>query len=237
MAGTWSGSTQRRVSHLIFFVVVLCLVPVVLTGCASTADLTSAVPSPDGKFEARLYYINPGAAASSSSRVDVVDLKSGKAHVLWAGPPINSTPEWVDAHTLVVGEQTLDISQDRFNWYEDAAPGAYPDPEQAVTRYVRAVAIGDLAAVQKASVAIVGREELVTLRKESFETTEPLVVRSLKITRVPEVSVDDQATFTLRVVVDAGGKRVEHHLDALASLQDGAWQTEWVVPSSKGFFD
>jgi hypothetical protein len=180
--------------------------------------------------EARLYYLNPGAAASSAARVDIFDVNSGKTRELWLGPPEIEPPQWIDADTVAVGEQVLDIREDLFNWYEDQPIGGHESPEEAALSFVTAVAADDLAAAQNASGPVLTTGAFDDLRNRLLSTDAPASVNAIELTRDPRTTASDQRVYLvdLRILID--GDVRELRLEALVVLESGKWRAEWLEP-------
>lgn len=196
-------------------------------------ELQSTVRSPDGAWEVRTYYLNPGAMASAWDRVDLVNLKDGTTRELWTGPPLPSDPVWLDNTTVLVGEQKLDVHGKATD--ADAAPvGGFPTPRQAVEAYIRAVGAADLSGVQRASRLMVTQATLPGLQRETFRTTKKLVVLSLASRDKHNLTASDQVEFDVRAKVRwPDGKTRALRLTALAIQERGAWHAEWAWPSEQ----
>jgi hypothetical protein len=209
----------------------LCLVlaaPLALTACSATGELTSAVPSPDGAHEARLYYLNPGAAASSASRVDVVDLDSGKSRELWFGPPEVESVTWIDNRTISVGEQILDIGGAPFDWYDDRPSDGHASPEAAARSFVKAVVARDLKAAQNASAPILTEQQFEDLRKRLLSTSATATVTSIELEVDPSITASDQREYL--VIASMDGEAKSHKWQSLVQLESGKWRVEWLEP-------
>ena len=200
-----------------------------LAACTLAEDeLQFTARSPDGTWEARTYYVNPGAMASAWGRVDIERVGEKDARELWTGPPLPSAPVWLDDNTILVGEQRLAASSDTFDWYADAPVGGFATPKEAVERYILGLAEGDLEAVQQASRLIVTREELGQRQRETFRTTRHLDVRKLVVELTDRVKASDQAEFDVLVRVSwPSGDTKRLKLAALSCKERGAWHAEW----------
>lgn len=184
--------------------------------------------SPGGTWEARTYYVNPGAMASAWGRVDVVRLSDGSVRELWSGPPLLEAPVWLDDSTLLVGEQRVRADGPEVD-SSDAPAGGFSEPEQAARRYVVTLAAGDLPGLQEASWPIVTRSMLPRLRREAFGSRRRLEVLEATLVRDPSLSAADQAQYdvTLTVASDGGKRAIE--LSALAVKEDGRWHLDWAM--------
>lgn len=195
---------------------------------SAVEELEHKSRSPGGTWEARTYYVNPGAMASAWGRVDVVRLSDGSVHELWSGPPLLEAPVWLDDATLLVGEQRVRADGPEADW-SDAPAGGFSEPEQAVRRYVSALAAADLTGLQEASWPIVTRAMLPGLRREAFGARKRLKILDVSLVRDPSVSAADQAQFDVALTVaTAHGKRTVN-LSALAVKEDGRWHVEWAM--------
>lgn len=215
---------------LVLGTIVAVIIVAVGSRGSDSDELQFSSRSPGGAWEARTYYVNPGAMASSWTRVELVRLKDGKRRDLWTGPPLltpSLAPVWIDKQTLLVGEQRMDVEADTFDWYDDAPVGGFSTPRQAIGHYLAGLAAGDLAAVQRASREIVTPRSLADLRRETFRTTKYLEL--LEVSMRPT----EQAEFDITAVVKyPEGKVRELKLHALSSKERGAWHAEWIGPSS-----
>jgi len=210
---------------------VLTFMLAALMGCAEES-LEYSVRSPGGTWEARAYYINPGAAGSGSDRVDVVASSDGDAREIWSGPQLPSAPVWIDDETVLVGEQALDARAGHFDWYKDSEPEGLEDSESAVRSYVEAVVAGDLEAMQDASGPIVTREVMAQVRKQWFGQDEPDKVASLRIQRSTEPpSPPDQSTYEAALVAETpDGRAIEVSLWGVCIRENGLWTVDFLWP-------
>ena len=192
-------------------------------------ELEHSSRSPDGTWEARTYYVNPGAMASSWDRVDLVRISDGSVRELWSGPPLPAAPVWLDDSILLVGEQRVSVDGPPVDW-SDAPVGGLSDPQQAVRQYISALAAGDLAAVQHASRLIVTRSMLPQLRRETFGTRREVDILDMSLTRNPSTAASDQRQYDVRVTLaEPGGGKRTMTLGALAVKEDGRWHAEWAM--------
>lgn len=191
-------------------------------------ELEHSSRSPGGTWEARTYYVNPGAMASAWGRVDLARVSDGSVRELWSGPPLLEAPVWLDDSTLLVGEQRVSVDGPAVDW-SDAPVGGFSEPEQAARRYITALAGGDLAALQQASWPIVTRTMLPGLRREAFGAPRRLDVLDVSLAPDPSFSPSDQALYdvTLTVAGAHGERTIE--LGALAVKENGRWHVDWAM--------
>jgi hypothetical protein len=191
-------------------------------------DLEHSSRSPEGTWEARTYYVNPGAMGSSSGRVDLVRISDGSVRELWSGPPLLEAPVWLDDSTLLVGEQRVSVAGPAADW-SDAPAGGLSEPQPVVRQYVTALAGGDLPALQQASWPIVTRAMLPGLRREAFGARKRLEVLDVSLVRDPSFSASDMVQYDVALTVaGANGQRVLN-LGALAVKEDGRWHVDWAM--------
>ena len=235
-----SAPRRRRIWLYVAALCVLVLglvigVPLLLRDAldfTAEAELQSSVRSPDGSWEVRTYYVDPGAMASAWGRVDLVSLRDGKTRELWTGPPLPSAPVWLSDTTVLVGEQKLDVHGKATDW-DSASVGGFSTPKQAVEEYIRGLAAADLSAVQRASRLMVTQPTLPQLQHETLLTTEKLVVLTLNATQKHDLTASDQAEFDVRATLRwPDGKTRVLRLTALSIKERGTWHAEWAVPSS-----
>ncbi len=112
---------------LTLVVTVIVTMVVVLTGTGMnllnrafpvSREVVASAWSPDGEWQARIEYVNPGAMASASYQVSVTSKRTGRDLGLvvlndedleWDGESLRL--EWLDDHTIIAGSRSLRIPE------------------------------------------------------------------------------------------------------------------------------
>lgn len=112
----------RSAKSVVLMVAAVAILTSVLAGFVSLAfpfallprgELVESSVSPDHRWKVRVFYLNPGAAASAAARADVVDLENeDRRRDIYLGDPPKSPLRWVDNRTVQVDGIVLDVEHD-----------------------------------------------------------------------------------------------------------------------------
>lgn len=217
------------------------LIPAILLaqlsfGCSEAkGELVHSSASPDGRWEARTYRVDPGAMGSAWERVDVADTTVlSEPREIWRGPVLAEPPVWVDSRILRVDEVELEVDLDSYNWWEDRRAGL-PRPQEAAAAYVTGIASGDIAAARRASRASVTRHSMREERSFLFGTAAELEVLDVSVSTIRERLPADEAMFEVQVKLSDEGAMSVHLIEVLCVESSGTWAVDWAIarPSFK----